>query len=309
MLTNLILFLIGITILYVGGEFFIRGSSGTARIFGIRPLVVGVVIVAFATSSPEFFVSTLAAIRKSSDLAMGNIVGSCICNIGMVLGISALIRPIEVSKTILRRELPMLFVATIGFFILCLDFEISRVDALILIASFVLFILYFIKNAKETDTVEGVESPSLSKPKSFSYLGIGLIGLLIGAYIIVGSSVKLARHFGISELVIGLSVVAIGTSLPELAASLIASARGESEISIGNVIGSNIFNILAIVGLVCLIRPVIIEPKVVLFCIPFLILCTFALVPILKTGFRISRGEGAALLASYGAYLYFIFKV
>lgn len=309
MLTNLILFLTGVIILYIGGELFIRGSSNTARIFGIKPLVVGVVIVAFATSAPEFFVSLLATIRKSQELAIGNIVGSCICNIAMVLGLSALIKPITVNSSILRRELPILFAVTIGFFLICLDFKISRIEALILIVSFILFIFYCIKNARDEDkAIADADTSPSSKSRFFLYLAIGLAGLLLGSYMIVGSSIKLARHYGVSEVVIGLSAVAIGTSLPELTASLIAAARGKGDISIGNIIGSNIFNILAIAGIISLIRPVIIEPKIVLIYIPFLLLCNFALAPILRTGFRISRREGALLLASYGVYLYFIFK-
>jgi cation:H+ antiporter len=309
MLSNLALFIAGILVLYIGGEVFIRGSSSTARIFGIKPLIIGLLITAFATSAPEFFVSFLAAARKSQDLAIGNIVGSCICNIGLVLGLAALFRPISVNVSILRRELPILFIVTVGFFLICLDLKITRPEALILLLAFFLFVVYCIKNAKaETKDIDIKAGKSLSRPRSFSYLAAGLLGLLLGAHIIVGSAVRLAHHFGISEFVIGLTAVAIGTSLPELATSLVASARGEGDISIGNVIGSNIFNMLAIIGAVCLIRPVTVEPVVVISAIPLLLLYTFALAPILKSGFKISRIEGGLLLASYLIYLYFIFR-
>lgn len=310
MLLHLVLFLCGILILYIGGVSFIKGSSNTARIFGIKPLIVGLVIAAFATSAPEFFVSILATIRKSQSLAIGNIIGSCIANIALVLGLAALARPITVKASLLRRELPILFAVTLIFFAVCLDFRITRPDAFILLILFALFILYCIKNAKEEKgPSEAFEAAKIySKPKAFWFLIAGLAGLVLGANFIVGSSINLAKYFGISEVVIGLTAVAIGTSLPELAVSLVAAIRGEGDISIGNVIGSNIFNILAIVGAVCLIRPITVGPDLLFFSLPLLIFYTLGLAPILKKGLRIGRQEGAILLVSYFLYLYFIFR-
>lgn len=310
MLIQVIIFLSGITLLYTGGILFIRGSSDTARIFNIRPLIVGVVIIAFATSAPEFCVSLLAAIKNSSNLAIGNIVGSCICNLGMVLGLSALIRPIKVDVSILRREIPILLAVTVVFFLVCIDFRISRLEAGLFFVGFFLFIYYCIRNArKETRNPVSSSDKPLLKVRPFVYLAIGLTGLLSGAYVVVNSAIILARHFGISELIIGLTIVAIGTSLPELVASLVASRRGEGDISIGNVIGSNLFNILGVIGLVCLIRPVIVEKNVIMLSLPLLLLYTFVLVPIIRSGSRINRIEGAALFLSYLAYLYLLFKI
>ncbi len=310
MLIQVIIFLSGIVLLYVCGVLFIRGSTGTARIFNIRPLIVGVLIVAFATSAPEFCVSFLAAIRNSRNLAVGNIVGSCICNLGMVLGLSALIRPIKVDVSILRREIPILLVVTAVLFLICIDLRISRFEGGLLFVGFFLFIYYCIRNAKRgaRDSVSLPDKP-FSKVKPFAYLTIGLTGLLAGAYIIVNSATVLARHFGISELVIGLTIVAIGTSLPELVASLIASRRGEGDISIGNVIGSNLFNILGIMGLICLIRPIAIDKSVIVLSLPLLLIYTLVLVPIIRSGSRISRVEGAVLFLSYLGYLYLLFKI
>jgi len=296
-------------VLYAGGESFIKGSSNTARIFNIRPLVIGVVVVAFATSAPEFCVSILAAIRKSRDLAIGNIVGSCICNIGLVLGLSALIKPIQAEKRLLKRELPILLAVTVGLFLVSLDNRISRPEALILLVAFFAFIFSCLKGGK--DRVEDLGIATEKKPdklKSFIFLGAGLVGLLGGAYLMVNSAVFLARYFGISELVIGLTVVAIGTSLPELAASLIASRRGEGEISIGNVIGSNIFNILGVIGVVCLIRPITVDPNIFIVSMPLLLLITFALWPVMKIGQKITRFEGLILLVVYTGYLTFLIK-
>lgn len=311
MLSQSLLFILGLVILCCGGELFIKGSSSVARTFGIKPLIVGLLIAAFATSSPEFFVSFLATLRKSSNLAIGNIVGSCIANIGLALGIAALVKPIAIKVSILRRELPILFAVTLLFFAICLDYRISRLEALVLVVCFFLFIFYCIKTAKGEKQAPGEKeaAKTYSRPKLSLFLVLGLAGLLAGAHFMVESSVKIAMHFGISELVIGLTVVAIGTSLPELATSLIASLRGEGDISVGNVIGSNIFNILAVVGFICLIRPVTVEPSITMLSLPLLVLYTFALAPILKTHLKISRAEGAFLLVSYFSYLYFIFKI
>jgi len=306
---HIILFLIGIFILYFGGVLFIRGSSNTARLFGIRPLIIGVVIVAFATSAPEFFVSVFAVINKSRNLAVGNIIGSCICNIGMALGVAALIRPIKVNASILKRELPILLTTTLALFIICVDFKITRIEAVLLISAFFLFIFYCIRSAKIDDgSYLDTSTNGISKSRSFLYLGLGLLGLVVGARFMVQSSISIARIIGISDLVIGLSVVAIGTSLPELAASVIASSKGQGDISIGNVIGSNLFNMLAIIGVVALIRPVIIDPKILSLSLPVLLIFTFVLLPILKKGFKINRITGALLVLSYSIYLYLVFK-
>ncbi|MFC1808452.1 calcium/sodium antiporter [Candidatus Omnitrophota bacterium] len=300
-----ILLIIGIITLYIGGELFIRGSSKTAYIFGIKPLVVGLVITAFATSCPELFVSILATIRRSQDLAVGNLVGSSICNIGLILGLAAIIRPIGVNASVLKRQLPMLFFGTLIFFIICTDLTIERYEAMVLFGLFLFFTIYSLKSAKsQVDGSGTAESKKkISRPVAFSLLGGGLIGLLIGAHLIVESATVLARGLGISELVIGLSVVAIGTSLPELAASSVASLKGESDISIGNIIGSNVFNIMGIIGIVCMIRPISIDPDVLIISIPILLVYTAVLVPILRTGFKVSRREGVALVVSYFIYL------
>jgi len=303
------LLLIGILILYFGGVLFIRGSSNAAKLFGIRPMIVGVVIVAFATSAPEFFVSVFAVINKSRNLAVGNIIGSCICNIGMALGIAALIRPIKVDASILKRELPILLTATLALFLICMDLRITRIEAVLLILAFFGFIFYCIRSAKTDDgSYLDTSTSSISKPRSFLYLGLGLIGLVVGARFMVQSSISIARIIGISELVIGLSVVAIGTSLPELAASVIASSKNQGDISIGNVIGSNLFNMLAIIGVVALIKPVIIDPEVLVLSLPILLIYTFVLLPILKKGFKINRITGAFLVLTYSIYLYLVFK-
>jgi cation:H+ antiporter len=305
MLIQILLLMLGIAVLYAGGMVFIHGATNTAYIFNIRPIIIGVVVVAFATSAPEFFVSTLAAIKRSQSLAIGNIIGSCICNIGMALGISAILKPVKVESLMLRREIPILLTGTIALFIFSIDLYISRIESFVLLALFVAFILYCIKNAKDIkkDTTL-LRYAKISGAITFLFLALGLAGLLGGAYMVVSSAVILAKYIGVSELVIGLTVVAIGTSLPELFASISAAKQSQGDISIGNVIGSNIFNMLAIVGVVGIISPISLDISVLYLSFPVLLVYTILLVPIIRTGYTISRKEGIVLFAGYLLYLW-----
>ena len=310
MYIQILLFIIGVAVLYAGGMVFIRGASNAAYIFNIRPIIIGLVVVAFATSAPEFCVSVLAAIKRNQSLAIGNIIGSCICNITMVLGVSAIVKPVKVQSLMLRREMPILLIATMVLFIFSIDSSINRIEAFFLLGLFIAFILYCIKNAKNIQKDKDFSNQDKrSRPSAFVLLLSGLIGLLGGAYIVVNSAVVLARYIGVSELVIGLTLVAVGTSLPELFASISAAKQGEGDIAIGNVIGSNIFNILAIVGVVGIISPIALDSSVMYLSFPVLLLFTVILVPIIKTDYTISRKEGTVLLFGYFLYLLGVLKI
>lgn len=310
MYIQILLFIIGVAVLYAGGMVFIRGASNAAYIFNIRPIIIGLVVVAFATSAPEFCVSVLAAIKRNQSLAIGNIIGSCICNITMVLGVSAIVKPVKVQSLMLRREMPILLIATMVLFIFSIDSSINRIEAFFLLGLFIAFILYCIKNAKNIQKDKDFSNQDKrSRPSAFVLLLSGLIGLLGGAYIVVNSAVVLARYIGVSELVIGLTLVAVGTSLPELFASISAAKQGEGDIAIGNVIGSNIFNILAIVGVVGIISPIALDSSVIYLSFPVLLLFTVILVPIIKTDYTISRKEGTVLLFGYFLYLLGVLKI
>ena len=310
MYIQILLFIIGVAVLYAGGMVFIRGASNAAYIFNIRPIIIGLVVVAFATSAPEFCVSVLAAIKRNQSLAIGNIIGSCICNITMVLGVSAIVKPVKVQSLMLRREIPILLIATMVLFIFSIDSSINRIEAFFLLGLFIAFILYCIKNAKNIQKDKDFSNQDKrSRPSAFVLLLSGLIGLLGGAYIVVNSAVVLARYIGVSELVIGLTLVAVGTSLPELFASISAAKQGEGDIAIGNVIGSNIFNILAIVGVVGIISPIALDSSVIYLSFPVLLLFTVILVPIIKTDYTISRKEGTVLLFGYFLYLLGVLKI
>lgn len=307
MYLNAVVFIIGLVLLYAGGEIFVKGSTSIARLFGIRPLIVAATVAAFATSAPELFVGLTAAIKNSEDLAIGNLIGSCIANIALILGICSLIRPIKIERSLLRKELPILIVASFLILLICLDLYISKTEALFLLFGFCLFIYYCIKNAKgEKQLIEA--PPQSTKLKSFTFIALATFLLVLGSHLLVKSAVALARYMGVSQLTIGLTIVAIGTSLPELSVSAAASIRGKHETSIGNIIGSNIFNILLIIGAVSLIRPISITLATIKFELPLMVVYSILLLPLLRTGFRLSRLEGSVLLASYAIYIWVLFN-
>ncbi len=317
---HVVLFAIGLGGLYVGAEGFVRGSAGLAERLGISRLVIGLTLVAFGTSAPELAVSLLAALKGTTALAVGNVVGSNIANIGLILAIAALIRPLKVRSSIVRREVPFMIAVSLLFYLLALNGAISRFDGGVLIATLGLFLaLMFVYRAEGLlEESEGsLETPlplkaSPSKTKALvlsSLLALGgLLVLLVGARLLVDSAVVLARAFGISEGVIGLSLVAVGTSLPELATSVVAALRRETAISVGNIVGSNIFNLLSVIGLVALVQPLPVAGDWLRLEIPVMLLFSLALVPVLGKQARVERWEGGLLLVGYFAFLAWILR-
>jgi len=306
---QIFLFLIGLVLLYFGAEGLVRGSANLARALRIRPVIVGLTVVAFGTSAPELVVSLLAAARRSEALAVGNVVGSNIANIGLILGLAAILRPLRVERGLIKREVPMMLAASFLFYGFAWSGAINRIFGGILFAGLLVFLLYSASTAKESG-VESQESrvrteDSGLKTQLLLLLG-GLGGLLGGAQLLVGSAVYLARAIGVSEGIIGLTLVAGGTSLPELATSVVAAIKKEADISVGNIIGSNLFNILAVVGLVSLVRPLPVEPRWLLVQFPVMLLLSLALLPIMWDH-KIIRWEGGLLLAAYLAFLIWIF--
>jgi len=312
---NIFLFFLGLTLLYLGGEGLVRGSSRIARFFGIRPIIIGLTVVAFGTSSPEACVSLVAIIKKTESIALGNIIGSNIANIGLILGLSALISPLKVEQPILKRELPIMISASFLLYLMALDGRIVFYEGIILIFGLLSFIGFCACSALKKPLVNGGVTTDFKKSqksgellrKSIGFSLFGLFSLIVGSHFIVTSAVYIAKSFGISELVIGLSIVAIGTSLPELATSMVASYRKEPEICIGNVVGSNIFNILFVVGIIAIITTLRIDSGVLKFHFPCMLLFTIAIFPLMKTGFIISRKEGVLLLLGYLIFLTLLF--
>ena len=308
MIVALLMFCAGLLLLYFGAEFLVNGSSSLAISYGIRPLVIGMTVVSFATSMPELMVSLLAMGKGSADIAVGNIVGSNISNIAVILGISSIVVPLSVRRSILKRELPFMVLATLVLWLFSLDLVLGRIDAVVLLALLTFFIYYCLKTARLSDSSvpmpeEAVKRESSSRKRDWLLIGAGIGGLGFGADWMVGSAVFIARSFGLSELFIGLTIVALGTSLPELAASLMSVSKGEMDIGIGNVVGSNIFNILFVLGLTPLFNPVAVEPSLLGFEMPVLMFFSVLMLPLCRHGYTLGRIKGGMLL---GAYCLFI---
>ena len=307
-ITNLLLFIAGIATLLIGGEYLVRGSSRLAKALGINPIIIGLTVIAFGTSAPEFVVSLIAAMKGSSDIAIGNIIGSNISNIGLILGLTAMISPIFVNNKLLRVKLPLLIGFTALLIILSLNQYIGKIDGGILFISFIGILVYFflISQKSKKFTID-IEDENINKFKQLGFIIFGIVGLTLGAHLLVDKTIFFARLAGVSELIIAISAVAIGTSLPELTASIIAARKKEHELILGNIIGSNIFNI-GILGLVALIKPINVNPAIFSFEIPAMAILTLCLLPILKTDFKLSRVEGGILLALYIGFILLLFR-
>ncbi len=319
MLTEYTVLFLGLILLYAGSEFLVRGAVSTAMLFAVRPVMIGLTIVAFATSAPELIVSLVAAVKGSGDISVGNILGSNVINIALVLGISALIKPVEINRQITKFEIPYMVLASFVFWILCLDGTIGYRDGIILICLLAGFLIHGIKNAKDKDKIKDSINNKADRDKNLSnensgkrlksiflntfMLAGGLAGLAKGADMVVNSAIHIATDMGLSQAFIGISVVALGTSLPELAASAVAASKGESDISIGNVVGSNLFNICLVMGTVGLLNPMKIDTSLLNFEFPAMILICLILFAIAFFFHKISRKTGIALIIFFIAYL------
>lgn len=303
----------GLILLVVGAEFLVKGASRLAAAVGISPLVIGLTIVAFGTSAPEMAVSVGAAWSGQADLALGNVVGSNIFNVLFILGVSALIAPLVVAQQLVRLDVPLMIAASIAVLLMGMDGGIGRVDGIILFAGIIVYTGFLIvQSRKESSSAvkEEYAQEYAQKGSALHYvqnslfiLG-GLALLVLGSRWLVDSAVSIAQHFGVSELVIGLTIVAAGTSLPEVATSVIASIRGERDIAVGNVVGSNIFNLLSVLGLSSVVASagIAVPDAALVFDIPVMIGVALACLPIFFTGYIITRWNGALFLFYYIAY-------
>ena len=305
MLLSLVLFFVGLFLLYFGAEYLVEGSSRLALSFGVRPLIIGMTIVAFATSMPELLVTVFAAARGSVDLAVGNVVGSNVANIGLILGSSALVAPLTVERTLLTRELPIMLLASLLFWLFALDNHLGLFEGVTLLAGLVGFLYYCISFGRQGAGLEPlteldeVKAEQRYRKRDVVYIVGGIVALAIGAECLIKGASTIARAFGVTELVIGLSVVAFGTSLPELAASVVSAMKGELELSVGNVIGSNIFNVLFVIGISCTIHPLPVNPQLHYFQFPAMIIVGALLFPMLIKSRVINRLHGAIFVTSY----------
>ncbi|HPS78916.1 MAG TPA: calcium/sodium antiporter [Thermoanaerobaculaceae bacterium] len=313
-LGTFVMIVVGLGLLALGGELLVRGSARLAAAAGISPLVVGLTVVALGTSSPELAVSLRAVTSGQSTLALGNLIGSNIFNILLILGLSALLVPLAVARQLVRRDVPVMIAASLAVPVLGLDGRIGRLDGLLLLAGLIVYLVWLVGAAMRSGQTTVAPRPVGScgwRNHWVTHAALVIVGLgvlLLGARYMVTGATALARWAGLSDLVIGLTVVAAGTSLPEVAASLIAGLRGERDIAVGNVIGSNIFNLLCVLGGTAAVarQGVAVPPSALRFDIPVMVAVAVACLPILITGFVVSRGEGALLVAFYVAYTMYL---
>ena len=300
----------GLALLVVAASVLVRGAAALALRLGLTPLVVGLTVVAFGTSAPELVVSVQAALAGAGGIAVGNVVGSNIANVGLVLAAAVLLRPLAADASLFRRDLPAVVAVTALAALLLADRQLGRWEGAALVAGLVAYLVWSVRAARSAPPaleVELVPEVATEAPawRSLLLVAAGLAGLVVGADLFVDAAVRLAEAAGVSNAVIGLTVVAVGTSLPELATTLVASLRGESEIAVGNVVGSNLFNLLGILGAAALVRPLV-APGLELVDVGVMGAFTVALVLMLWTGRRLVRAEGAVLLAGYLGYMVYL---
>lgn len=319
-LITLILFILGFIFLIVGADLLVRGASHLAALLKISPVVIGLTIVAFGTSAPELAINVQSTLSGESELAVGNIVGSNILNILLILGIAAVIVPLRVSQRLIQLDVPLMIIASFLLLVLSLDGRINHWEGLLLFSAMVFYTLFSIMKCRQTSVQPptGECIPELIPPPSnnrsdiiiqllFVIVGLGI--LVQGSQWLVDGAIVLAQTFGISELIIGLTIISIGTSLPEIATVVVASIRGQHELIVGNVVGSNLLNILLVLGLSSMIAPAGIEvPHAALvFDMPVMIAVSLACLPIFFTDYLIERWEGILFLSFYAAYTLYLF--
>lgn len=316
MFIDLLLFCAGLTLLYFGAEWLVSGSSSIALRLGITPLIVGCTVVAFGTSAPELVVSIAAVMGGNDDISVGNIVGSNVANLALILGTAALIRPMHVQSNVIRREYPIMLGASILLIVLGYDGFLSRTDGVILLSAMACYIGYMIwiaraemAQGKEVtfEELDDIDPNRGSNKVDLARVVLGIIGLAVGAQLMVNSAVNIAQSVGVSDLIIAISVVAIGTSLPELATSVVAAMREEADISVGNVVGSNVFNSLLVLGAAAAIAGIKVGTDVIRWDFWAMLIVTVVVWPIMWTSRTIKRWEGAVLLVGYVSYMVWIF--
>lgn len=312
MLIPVLTLVFGFVLLGVGAEALVSGSSRLALRLGIAPIFIGLTIVAFGTSAPELAVSMEAALSGRSAIALGNVVGSNIANVGLILGVTALLAPTRIDSQLTRIQMPILIVVSILLWLLLLDDEIGLLDGILLSLGLVVFIVVSYRQADPQQVTAELALPDVSKDSALSKLPVniaaiigGLALLIVGSHLFVDSAVTLAQLFGVSEIFIGLTIVAVGTSVPELATSVVAALHKQPDIAVGNIVGSGVFNILGILGVTAIVSPIsALDISVVDLAV--MLVFAIALLPLARSGFVLTRMEGAMLLAGYVAYIAYL---
>ena len=309
MITNLTLLILSLVALYIGAGWLVQGSSALALKAKISPLVIGLTIVAFGTSAPELVVSLNAALKGEGEIAIGNILGSNIFNIGIILGISATIYPLQAKKQLLRIDIPVMLIATILLTIFFWNGELGRMEGSFFLAGIILytiFSLYYSRKHGEEPNLELEEQPRHWAFDTLEIVG-GLVVLIFASHLLVENATSIAREVGLSEAVIGLTIIAAGTSMPELATTIVAASKGKTDIAIGNIVGSNLFNILAIASSCSLVQPIVAK-NVNYIDLLVMLAISLLLLPLVKSGQKITRTEGLVLVIVYVIYMFWLFR-
>jgi cation:H+ antiporter len=300
----------GFVLLIAGAELLVRGASRLAFAAGVSPLVVGLTVVSLGTSSPEIAVSIGSALEGEGDLTLGNVVGSNICNVLLILGASALIVPLIVSLRLIRIHVPLMVGVSALLIVLSLDGSLSRFDGLLLTGGLLAYIVFTVIEGRRESPSAAREAAPATTPAAVNvvFLLAGLAMLAIGAQVLVDSATEIAIDLGVSSLIVGLTLVALGTSLPEIATSILAAVRGERDLAVGNVVGSNVFNVLGVMGISSLVSPeaLSVSAAAIRFDLPVMLAVAIACLPIFFTGRLVARWEGALFVAYYGAYLLYL---
>lgn len=314
MVSAILFVILSLVMLYFGADFLVKGSSSLAIRLGIKPLVVGLTVVAFGTSTPELMVSINAALSGSPEISVGNVVGSNIFNIGIILGISAMIYPLRVNRQLLRLDMPVVLVATLLFTILFWNGRFGRLEGALFVFLLIAYVVYNVRQSRKEIVTEQVveEKNDIRKYKHWYIdvllIGIGLAILVVGSDLLVKNAVSIARFLKINEAVIGLTIVAAGTSMPELATSAVAALKKNNDIAIGNIVGSNIFNLFCIMGISSLIQPI--ETLDINYIDNLVMLgFTVLLLPLMRTGYILKRKEGVTLFVFYVVYLLYLLGI
>lgn len=304
MFLNVLFLFLGLLLLFIGSEWLVSGSAAIAVRYAIRPIIIGLTIVAFGTSSPEFLVSLFASQSGENGISIGNILGSNVINIALVLGASIIARPLDIRENHVKREMTLMMVATVLFWGVCMDGVISFIDGLILVIYLVFFLIFGFITAKDQlyqDEIDGIKQTAVRR--NLSKIIFSVLFLCTGAHLVVDNSVSIAEFFNVSKTFIGISIVAFGTSLPELVTSVVAAKKGESDIALGNVVGSNIFNICMVMGVVGMIHPLIVETDLNYFEFPFMLVISLILMLFLFRSLSLDKKHGVVFLVCFIVYL------
>lgn len=306
--------IIGLAALIFGGDFLVRGAVGIAAKAKLSKLVIGMTVVSFGTSAPELIVSLQSAFDGSPEIAIGNVVGSNIANLGLVLGITVLIFPMPVSRNTIKFDWPMMILASGLFYLFAFDLNLTRWEGLVLFILLIAFLVFIIRKSRrsndfEVEDIDNIDelTKKVSTPKHLLFLAIGLVALYFGAEWLIEGAKSLASRAGLSKHVIGITVVAFGTSVPELVTSAVAAYKKETDISVGNLIGSNIFNIMIVLGITSMVKPIGVEPNVISWDILWMIGIALAMLPMMIFRNKIGRLSGVVLLLTYVTYIVTLF--